>query len=130
MFACPDIGLSPFWKGVMWAARASKMGYQWKVGKGTKTKLWEDHWFGNCSLAVQFWDLCIIANEHNVSIVDVWDVTQLEISFRRTFDQLMMNRWYELVGIAESLYLNDEEVLQFGSLKLKAHIQSVPCMLS
>jgi hypothetical protein len=38
MFACLDMGLSPFWKGVMWAAGAAKMGYQWKVGKGAKTK--------------------------------------------------------------------------------------------
>jgi hypothetical protein len=99
MFACPDMGLSPFWKGVMWVAREAKMGYQWKVGKGMKTKFWEDHWFDNCSLAVQFWDLYIIANEHYVSIADVWDGVQLKISFRRTVDQVLLNRWYELVGI-------------------------------
>jgi hypothetical protein len=38
IFACPGQGLSPFWKGVMWAARAAKMGYQWKVGNGRKVK--------------------------------------------------------------------------------------------
>jgi hypothetical protein len=60
-------------------------------------------------MAVQFLDLYIIANEHNVSIADVWDGVQLNISFRRTVDQVMLNRWYELVGIVESLHLNDEE---------------------
>jgi hypothetical protein len=38
IFSCPVQGLSPFWKGVMWAARAAKMGYQWKVGNGRKIK--------------------------------------------------------------------------------------------
>jgi hypothetical protein len=38
IFDCPDHGLSPFWKGVMWAARAAKMGYQWNVGNGRKVK--------------------------------------------------------------------------------------------
>jgi hypothetical protein len=52
IFSCPEQGLSPFWKGVMWAARAAKMGYQWKVGNGRKIKFWEDHWFGHCSLAI------------------------------------------------------------------------------
>jgi hypothetical protein len=60
-------------------------------------------------MAVQFLDLYIIANEHNVSIADVWDGVQLNISFRRTVDQVMLIRWYELVGIVESLHLNDEE---------------------
>jgi hypothetical protein len=109
MFACPDVGLSPFWKDVMWAARAAKMGYQLKVGKGTQTKFWEGHWFGNCSLACNSGILYIIANEHNVSIVKVWDGTKLKIPFMRSVDQLMMNMWYELVSIAESLHLNDED---------------------
>jgi hypothetical protein len=27
---------SPFWKGVIWAANAAKMGYRWKLGNGKK----------------------------------------------------------------------------------------------
>jgi hypothetical protein len=30
------VACSPFWKGVMWAARAVKMGYRWKVENGKK----------------------------------------------------------------------------------------------
>jgi hypothetical protein len=36
IFVCPDQAMYPFWKGVMWAARVSKMGFQWKVGNGRK----------------------------------------------------------------------------------------------
>jgi hypothetical protein len=55
--------ISPFWKGVMWAAKAAKMGYQWKVGDGRKIRFWEDQWFGDSSLAIQFWELYVLTNE-------------------------------------------------------------------
>jgi hypothetical protein len=45
---------SPFWKGVMWAAHAAKLGYRWHVGNGAKGLFWEDTWIGNCCLAVAF----------------------------------------------------------------------------
>jgi hypothetical protein len=32
VLACRDVGASNFWKGVMWAAQAVRMGYKWKVG--------------------------------------------------------------------------------------------------
>jgi hypothetical protein len=43
IFYCNYIGASPLWKGVLWAAKAIKMGYQWNVGDGKKIKFWEDH---------------------------------------------------------------------------------------
>jgi hypothetical protein len=30
------MGASSFFKGFMWAAQATKMGYKWKVGNGKK----------------------------------------------------------------------------------------------
>jgi hypothetical protein len=54
IFACSDRGASNFWKGVLWATGVAKMGYQWKVGLGTKVKFWEDVWIGSCSLALQY----------------------------------------------------------------------------
>jgi hypothetical protein len=41
-FSCPSTGASPFWKGVLLAAKAAKMGYPWKVGDGKEVKFWED----------------------------------------------------------------------------------------
>jgi hypothetical protein len=32
ILTCSDLGASNFWKGVMWAARTTKMGYKWKAG--------------------------------------------------------------------------------------------------
>ena len=34
IFCCPDRGVSSFWKGVLWACKAAKMGYCWKVDNG------------------------------------------------------------------------------------------------
>jgi hypothetical protein len=52
IFYCPTNGASPFWKGIMWAAKAAKIGFQWHVGNGRKIKFWEDQWFGTSSLAI------------------------------------------------------------------------------
>lgn len=107
--SCPDTNSSPFWKGVLWAAKAAKLGFWWKVGCGKQIKLWEDHWFGSCSLAIQFCELYVIANEHNITIVDVWDGCNLKITFRRCVDSRLMLLWYDLVSIGQSLKINDEE---------------------
>jgi hypothetical protein len=31
-----EIGVSNFWKGVLWAAKMAKMGYRWKLENGTR----------------------------------------------------------------------------------------------
>jgi hypothetical protein len=50
---CSSIdGSSQFFKGVMWAAKATKIGYRWKIGDGRKVKFWEDNWLGSSSLAI------------------------------------------------------------------------------
>lgn len=57
IFSCSDNGVSPFWKGILWAAKAAKVGYSWKIGNGRSTRFWEDQWTGSTTLATKFWDL-------------------------------------------------------------------------
>jgi hypothetical protein len=45
----------------MWAAKAAKIGYKWKIGSGKRVRLWL--WFGSCSLTIQYWDIYAIINE-------------------------------------------------------------------
>jgi hypothetical protein len=59
IFSCSSVGVSPFWKGVLWAANAAKIGYQWKVGDGKSVKYWEDQWFETSSLAINI-GRCIV----------------------------------------------------------------------
>ena len=109
IFYCSDQGVSPFWKGVLWAANAAKMGYQWKIGNGKKVKFWCDHWFGETSLAVQFWDLYILCNEQNATVSEVKEDNLIKLTFRRCFDQQLLLRWFDLVSIVETIQLNGEE---------------------
>jgi hypothetical protein len=60
----------------MWAAEVAKMGYRWRVEKGDKIRFWEDVWLGSSSLAIQYWELYCIINEHNKTIAEIWDGVQ------------------------------------------------------
>jgi hypothetical protein len=103
IFYCSTNGVSPFWKGVLWAAKAAKMGYQWKVENGRNIMFWEDHWFGSSSLAIQYWELYCLANEQFTTLANLWDGQNLKITFRRCFDHGLMLQWYELIQIAQSI---------------------------
>jgi hypothetical protein len=109
IFACSVSGASPFWKGVLWAAKAAKMGYMWKVGNGRTIKFWEDHWFGSCSLAIQFWEVYFLLNEQNKTIAELWDGVSLKMTFRRCFDHKLMLQWFEIQQIAQTILLNDSK---------------------
>jgi len=108
LFCYPDRGTSPFWKGVLWARQAAQMGYAWNVGDGNKIRFWEDRWFGNSSLAIQFWPLYVLVNEKGKTIHEAWDGATLRFSFRRSFPPALMDAWLEIVQIAESIVFTDE----------------------
>jgi hypothetical protein len=108
LFYCLTNGASPFWKGVLWAAKAAKMGFQWKIGNGRNVMFWEDQWFGTSSLAIQFWELYCLANEQFKTVADLWDGQNLKITFRRCFDHKLMIQWYELVQIVNSIQFSGE----------------------
>lgn len=71
IFYSNDLGASQFFKSLMWAAKAAKMGYRWKIGDGRKIKFWEDNWLGSSSLEIQFWPLYVVVNEKNKTIADL-----------------------------------------------------------
>jgi hypothetical protein len=87
------IGASPFFRGFMWAAKAAKMGYRWKIGNGHKIKFWVDVWLGSSSLAIQFWDLYVIVNEKTGTVRDLWDGVNLRCTFRRTVGDRLEQLW-------------------------------------
>jgi hypothetical protein len=99
---------SPFWKGVMMAAKAVKLGYRWIPGNGKRIHFWEDTWFGSAPLAVQFWELYSICNEKTKTLAEVWVDKELRVTFRRTFSNQMMQKWDELVSVVEHVVLNED----------------------
>jgi hypothetical protein len=92
----------------MWSLQAAKMGIKWLVGNGRKIRFWEHIWFGNSSLATQFWPLYIINEQHGKTISQVWNGRMLMLSFWRAVSENLMNMWYDLLGIVENLTLHEE----------------------
>jgi hypothetical protein len=83
----------------MWDADAARMGYIWKLGIGKKIRFWCEVWFGNCSLAILFWDLFTIVNEPHLIVGEACDGSNLKFTFRRTVSPKQFSRWLELVQI-------------------------------
>lgn len=108
LLCCPELGASPFWKGVLWAAKAAQMGYQWEIGDGRTVRFWEDQWFGSCSLAIQFWPFYVLINEQGNCVVDLWDGVNLKFTFRRTVPAGLMRMWEEITSIAQSITFTDD----------------------
>jgi hypothetical protein len=85
------------------------MGYRWKICNDRKVRFWEDCWFGTCSLAIQFWEVYSIINEHGKTVRDAWDGHHLRFTFKRTVDSRLMALWQEILQIVNDLQLKDEE---------------------
>jgi hypothetical protein len=79
------------------------------VGDRKRVRFWKDQWFGTCSLAIQFWDIYFIVNEHGKTISEAWNRTNLRFSFRRIVNRALMTQWEELIQIASGIELTDEE---------------------
>ena len=45
----------------------------------------EDIWFGYSTLATQCWYIYFVANEQSKTLVELWDGSDLNCAFRRTF---------------------------------------------
>jgi hypothetical protein len=109
IFCCPDVGASPFWKRVLWAAQAAHLGIKWVVGNGEKVRFWEVQWIGNTSLAIAFWPLYVINEQHGKTVSQVWNGQDLILTFRRNVSKALMNMWWELSSLVEGTSLTDKE---------------------
>jgi hypothetical protein len=93
----------------MWAAQVARIGYRCKVGDVNKIKFWEDVWLGSSSLVIQYWEMYSIINEQNGTIAQLWDSENLMCTFRRRVDVRLFSPWKEVLSIASSIVLTDEE---------------------
>jgi hypothetical protein len=51
----------------------------------------------------------MIVNKKNVYIASTCDGTHLKFTFRRSVNQQLMNKWYDMVSVAESLQFSGED---------------------
>jgi mannosylglycoprotein endo-beta-mannosidase len=108
IFSCNSFATSRFFKGFMWAVNSVKFGFRWIVGDGSKIKFWEDTWFGTSPLSVQFWEIYCICNEPLATISEVWDGNSLKLTFRRNFNDSLMEQWFELEQIANNISFSED----------------------
>lgn len=54
------------------------------------------------------WDLYVIDNEKGKTIHEIWDGSQVKCSFRSSFSEEMMLRWYELENAIQHIILTGE----------------------
>ena len=89
--AAQQLGSLLFWKGVLWAVQAARMGIKWVIGNGRKVRFWEDIWLGNTSLATVYWPLYVINEQQGKTLHEVWDGENLMLTFRRCVSTSTMN---------------------------------------
>jgi hypothetical protein len=79
------------------------------VERGNRVRFWKDVWLSSSSLVIQYWELYCIVNKQNSTIADLWDGCNLRCTFRRTVDIRLFNLWEEVLNIASSLSLSNED---------------------
>jgi hypothetical protein len=72
------------------------MDFRWRIGNGKRVRFWEDQWFENCNLAIQFLEVYSIVNEHGKTVEDAWDGYNLKFTFRRIINRRVMDQWEEV----------------------------------
>jgi mannosylglycoprotein endo-beta-mannosidase len=132
MLCCPMVGVSPFWKGVLSAVQAARMGVKWVVGNGRKIRFWKDIWLGNISLATVLWPLYVINEQQGKTVCEVWDGENLMLTFRRCVSPSTINLWLELCSLLEPISLSEEEdqILWHYTSSGKYSVQSLYAMIN
>jgi hypothetical protein len=85
---------------------------------GNWVKVWEDVWIGTTSLAIQYWMIYCLVNEHNKSMPELWDGETLKCTFRRCIDRRLFDMWDELVNLMTIVEMSEEDdalIWQFQS---------------
>jgi hypothetical protein len=61
-------------------------------------------------LAIQFWGLYTIVNEHGISLrEEASDGEILRFTFRRIIDRRLFEQWQELLQIVDSMQFSEED---------------------
>ena len=91
---------SPFWKGIMVVKTKFFTRGSFIVSNGRQTRFWEDTWFGNKPLAVQYPSLFNIVRHKNVLVAHVLSNKPLNIKYWRTLND---NKWLSWLRLVERL---------------------------
>lgn len=63
------------------------------MGDGDRTRFWEDVWLGTCPIRIKFYNLFRICNHQKVLVAEVLRNGEINLSFRRNFEELEIKQW-------------------------------------
>jgi hypothetical protein len=69
-------------------------------------------------LAIWYWKIYCLVNEHNKSVAELWDEDNLKRTFHRCVDRRLFDMWDELVNLVTTIDMSDDEdalIWQFQS---------------
>jgi hypothetical protein len=69
IFCANDRFAFPFGKGLCGQHKLSRWDTD-GVWVMEKVRFWEDHWFGSCSLTIQYWDIYYKVNEQGCTLAE------------------------------------------------------------
>jgi hypothetical protein len=86
-------------------------GWKYVVGKGNKARFWHEVWLGECPLRIRFNKIFSICKQQNWEVARVLKDKEVNLSFRRNFDNGEVLKWEELERELEGGggQLNNEE---------------------
>ena len=79
-------GESQFWQGLLVVKDWYERGIKWLVGNGTRIRLWDNVWLGNCPLRTRFPRLYRIIRQQNWSVAEMQEVNW-DLKLRRYMGQ-------------------------------------------
>jgi hypothetical protein len=81
-------------------------GLKYVVGNGKKARFWV--WLGECPLKIRFNRLFSICKQQNWEVARVLKDREINLIFRKNFDNEESIEWEELEGELEEIQLNNE----------------------
>ncbi|WJZ93749.1 hypothetical protein VitviT2T_012666 [Vitis vinifera] len=110
--ACGTFGVG-VWKEILKEADWCWNNIEFKVGKGTKVRIWTDHWCGNAALSQTFPLLFDLAAHRNATVNEVWDPSfgqgSWNISFSRDFNDWEVDLVGNLLYMLRDYKISSEE---------------------
>ena len=101
------------WKEIMAEANWCWHSIKFKVGKGTRVKLWTDQWCSNVALSQNFPQLFALAVHKNATVNEVWDSSLGQggwnLRFSRDFNDWELDLIRDLLNMLRDFRTSSEE---------------------
>lgn len=106
---CTGSAGSQFRKGILKTRDILKWGCKSEVNNGLNTRFWEDVWFGDTSLKIEFPTLYNLCLDKEALVGDCWEGDGWKVGFRRPLGNYDFCEWERLMVRLDDFRLNGEQ---------------------